>query len=120
MRWCTWLTSLLDTGLTSCCFDSASRRLFVEAKNRLHDELNVAKLLKRVRNSQVILESTFLGNDHQNRKRLLTHTAPNIIDFEAVSRRTLSKASRPRRSSQYEHEGGDYDLGIEIAISPRS
>ena len=116
-RWCTWLASFFDLGCFSCCWESSARRLYQEASRRLNDELNVTRLLKRVRNAQVILESTFLSSDNKRRQRLLAHTAPSVIDFEPISRRKLAKAST-KHTDVYQ-EGGDFDLGIEIAISPR-
>lgn len=74
VSWCTWLSSLIG------CPSPASK-LYEQARTRLNDELNMAKLLKRVRTANIVLESTFLGPSYKNRKQLLAHTANGIIDM---------------------------------------
>lgn len=90
-RWCTMLfgnilRSILCCSASTCdcccdcCFSNLKRyQVYDETVRRLDDEMDIVKILKKMRNMQVMMNSTHVYSEARRFK--LAHTFHNIIDI---------------------------------------
>lgn len=90
-RWCTMLCGNILRSILccsaktcdcccDCCFTNLKRyQVYDETVRRLDDEMDIVKILKKMRNMQVMMNSTHVNTEARRFK--LAHTFHNIIDI---------------------------------------
>jgi hypothetical protein len=95
-----------------CCFSSLKQyKVYDETVRRLDEEMDIVKILKKMRNMQVMMNSTHVNTEKTRFK--LTHTFHNIIDLVESDDECCKLVEQDRKMKIQALDGEELPSGVE-------